>query len=381
MFFWKSHIFLLAILYASFGSLTQVPLKVEPPPGDSKKPQLKYFTLDYKLCTNRLDKELAPKLDEIRAIIVQIDSAINDLVIKDELKEKYGIILKVYSILYKESFTCLEMIDYFKAKLGTEFLEFCMEKNVGFVSTGIILDLVWKLVRNLNHENLGKSFYLADCGKFYSDTQWVNSKRNVESLIFEKIRDDSRFFTWIFKNLLQYPDGRQVVPLSRFTFFLNETIEFNNKNYPQPTDPDIKAKLETRAQSLFNSMLTSLSTMTDKTEPPLDSIKELKNANEPLESFWKRLYYLPMFEPASEFLFPDGDSLFKVVNEKFDALNLAEGESSERFNYLRLLEQYGSFRYNQITSYPEFEINYILGEILKIYITFRYGDIRRSSNY
>jgi hypothetical protein len=252
MFFWRSHIFLLAILYASFGSLTQVPLVVEPLPGDSKKPQLEYFTLNYELYTNKSIADLDPI--QITEHITRINTTINNFEIEEELKRDYGIILKAHCILYMESITTFEMTDFFKARLGADFLGKYLIKEMDYAHR-IFISATF-LVYYLTRDKPGRARYQSDCDKFLPDIE--RSNFNVESVIYEKIKNDATFFTLIFKDLLQNPDDSQVIPFSRFIAFLDEMIEFNNRHYPQPTDAAIKAKVEARAQFLFDKMKGTL---------------------------------------------------------------------------------------------------------------------------
>jgi hypothetical protein len=241
----------------------KLPLGGETSPSSSNAPQLRYFTLDYKPYANISKDDLDPIL--ITAKIAEIDSAIKDLKFKEELKRKYGIILKAYSILYMESRSSLEMVDYFiKAKLGADFLEFSLRKEMDHKDADNIFYLARFLVYLLTYENSGISLYQTDCGKIFSDIHWSNSTKNVESLIFKKIKNDARFFTWIFKDLIKHSDVSQMITISNFDSFLNEKVEGNNKDNPQPTDPNLIEKVEERAQFLFDKMKASLAE-TEKT--------------------------------------------------------------------------------------------------------------------
>jgi hypothetical protein len=137
----------------------------------------------------------------------------------------------------------------------------------------------------------------------------------------------------------------------------------------QLNDSILKTKVETRAQFLFDSMMANW-IEPEKIESSQDSTTDSKLEDKQIRSFWDKLHYLPLFEEVSKDLFKNNDTLFKVVIAKSTKLS-----ESESHNYLKLLEKYGSLRYNQITAsdLSAFETSYILAEMLRIYITFQFG--------
>jgi hypothetical protein len=284
-------------LCASFGSLTQVTPGVGAPPGDSNAPQLKYFTLDYKdysQYTNKSESELDP--EQISDKIFKIDSAVDNSSLKEEEKKRCGQILRAIFILDLESYTSNEIIDYFKAYLGSNILRSYFKSFLNIKSVEYF-DLVESLVEILAHWEFGEEHFLEKQREYFpTPLSWILCNLYVKRLICEKIRDDASFFPLILKNLLQYSDGSEIITAPQFTLALNDLIEnWNkeietwNKNYPQPTDPDLKTKVETRAQSLFDLLkaslaehgetsLTTVSTKESKPEENADKSPELKDA-------------------------------------------------------------------------------------------------------
>jgi hypothetical protein len=231
----------------------------ETSPSDSNAPQLKYFILDYNMFTNKSKMSL----DLIRERIISIDSAIAESSLEEKEKQRIGIILRAYCILFFESHITDLMIEYFKTDLGYDILSLYLDRNLKIEN---IVNLANQFVVEVTPGyKLGYKDFEKEDNSYFSDTDCPDLNFNVKALVLEKLKEyDAEFFPSIFKDLLLYPDGSQVFPINQLTLLLKEMIDDLNDDNPQPADLAVQAKLKTRAQNLFDMMTAPLSEL-DKT--------------------------------------------------------------------------------------------------------------------
>jgi hypothetical protein len=257
MLFWKTHISWYVILYASFGSLTQVPLGGETSPGDFNAPQLKYFSIDYSQYATKPQEELDSNSHLIRSKIQKINSTMDKMTCEEEEKKRCGRILKSMFILILETLKASKAIDFFKADLVFDILktyliwEFKKLDDYSFDMRD--------LGKLLTNEQLGKSLFNNDHKEhFKAYSQICELHFIVTSLTCQKILNDDSFLPVFFRNLQKYFGDTKIITVSQFSLFLNEGIESLNGVIPQPSDPGLKTKVEERADFLFKIMKDSL---------------------------------------------------------------------------------------------------------------------------
>lgn len=262
---------------------------------------------------------MARKLDEegkkhINEEIIAINSNIETLfnTSDEEKKQIFGKLLSVYAIIYFESITAIEMIDYVKAELVERFLWYCLRKIIKQIghSGGIfgkIEDKIFSDVGSLCYclktmdatlpPNGNKKFE-TDQSKVFKDYSNVDEsllQKIVFQSIFEKIEKEITFFPLLFRNLLENPDGTQLITDSQFKEDLNRYLYDFQKSIP--LDPKIKDIAVGQADIFWKMIKKTLPTGSYKPAtgkpPTLDSgSKQEANLKDELPQSFGRIFLI-----------------------------------------------------------------------------------------